>query len=67
MKIKKLLSVLLALVMVLSMATMALAAPPGGMPPGGEGGMPPGGPGGGPGDPAVLPTGSWKIISCPSG
>ena len=59
MKIKKLLSVLLALVMVLSMATMALAAPPGGMPPGGEGGMPPGGPGGGPGGPGGAAN--WEL------
>jgi len=59
MKTKKLLSVLLALVMVLSMATMALAAPPGGMPPGGEGGMPPGGPGGGPGGPGGAAN--WEL------
>lgn len=66
MKIKKLLSVLLALVMVLSLATAALAAPPDGMG-GGEGGMPPdgmggeGGPGGGPGGPGGGMSASWTL------
>lgn len=63
MKIKKLLSVLLALVMVLSLATAALAAPPDGMG-GGEGGMPPdgmGGPGGGPGGPGGGMNASWEL------
>lgn len=63
MKLKKLLSVLLALIMVLSLATAAMAAPPeGGMPPdgmGGEGG--PGGPGGGPGGPGGAA--SWTLES----